>query len=217
MRAHDWMLRIRELGLQRQALLDRHGGAEARLDAVARPQVGDLRLHVVGQARMGLHHVGPGGVAADGWALHATQHAAERRRVAPSGVRVPGVLIAIVGHLGRLVDAHQARVVRVAADDRMALEFAETARKGHMRGAADVLIAEEQHAMLQQQRSDLGDQAVVLRGRRQAHVAEFCADGAGELVDRDRPIQRRGTDDGRGRDAFLTHVACSSYGYDGKC
>ena len=41
---------------------------------------------------------------ADRRAFHAAQHAAEGRLLAPGGVGVPGVLVAVVGLLGRLVD-----------------------------------------------------------------------------------------------------------------
>ena len=39
-------------------------------------------------------------------------------------------------------------MLRIAAGDRMVFQLAEAAREGHMLGARDVLIAQEQHAML---------------------------------------------------------------------
>jgi hypothetical protein len=77
------MLGIGKLRLQRQALLDRHRGAERRLNAVARAEAGDLRLDALGQLLVGKCHIGPHGVAADLGAFHAAQHAAERRLFAP--------------------------------------------------------------------------------------------------------------------------------------
>ena len=52
----------------------------------------------------------------------------------------------------------------IAAGDRMVLELAEVAREGHVLGARDVLVAEEQHLVLEQQGADLGHQAGVARG-----------------------------------------------------
>ena len=141
--------------MQREALLDRHRGAEARLDAVAGAQVRDLGLDVLGQVLVGEDHIRPHRVAADGRALHAAQDRAERRRFAPGGIRVPRVFVAVVGLIRGLVDAHEARMFRIAAGDGMVFQLAEAARKRHMLGARDVLIAQEQHPMFQQRRADL--------------------------------------------------------------
>jgi hypothetical protein len=48
MGAHNRMLGVGILRLEREAFLDRHRGAECRLDAVARAQAGDLALNVLG-------------------------------------------------------------------------------------------------------------------------------------------------------------------------
>jgi hypothetical protein len=67
---------------------------------------------------------------------HSTQ-----RRTQPKGgfsrhvVGMPGVLVAIVRRVRRLVDAHEPRMVRVAACDGMVLQLAE------MPGEGDVLRA----------------------------------------------------------------------------
>jgi hypothetical protein len=50
-------------------------------------------------------------------------------------------------------------------------------------GARDVLVAEEQHAVAQQQGADLGDQAVVLRRGAEVQVRQFGADRAGQRLD----------------------------------
>ncbi|MNN94684.1 hypothetical protein D3C81_2133530 [compost metagenome] len=52
-------------------------------------------------------------------------------------------------------------MLRITAGDRMILQLAETASKGNVFGAGDVLVAQEQHLVLQQQRLDLGEQAGV--------------------------------------------------------
>ncbi|MNR02292.1 hypothetical protein D3C85_1181370 [compost metagenome] len=183
MGAHHRVLGVRVLGLERQALVDRHGGAEARLDAVAGTQAFDLRLHVGRQVLVGQHHVGPHGVATDRRALDAAQHAAQRRRLAPGGVGVPGVLVAVHRLVGALVDLHQARMLRVAAGHRMVLQLAEAAGEGHMLGATEVLVTQEQHAMLEQLGADLGKQAIVVDGVGQLDADQFGTDGTGQLFD----------------------------------
>jgi hypothetical protein len=47
--AHHRVLGVGVLGLERQALFDRHGRAEAGFDAVAGAQVGDPGLDVAGR------------------------------------------------------------------------------------------------------------------------------------------------------------------------
>ena len=46
-------------------------------------------------------------------------------------------------------------MIGIAAGDRVVLELAEVARERDVLGARDVLVAEEQHLVLQQQRADL--------------------------------------------------------------
>ena len=70
-------------------------------------------------------------------------------------------------------------MLRIAAGDGMIFQLAEAAREGHMLGARDVLIAQEQHAVLQQRRADLGEQAVIVNGIGQIHADQFGADRAG--------------------------------------
>jgi hypothetical protein len=65
----------------------------------------------------------------------------------------------------------------------MVLELAEMAGKRHVLGACDVLIAEEQHLVLQQQRANLRDQRRITRCSREVHVAHFGADRTGEGFD----------------------------------
>jgi len=115
---------------------------------VAGAQVGDPVLDVVRQFLVGEGHVGPQGIATDRRTLDAAQHAAERRGLAPGGIGVPGVLVAIVGLIRRLVDAYQTGVLRIAAGHRMVLQLAEAAREGDVFGAADVLTSQEQYLVL---------------------------------------------------------------------
>jgi hypothetical protein len=83
-------------------------------------------------------------------------------------------------------------MVGVAAGDRVALELAEMAREGDVLGARDVLVAEEQHPVAQQQASDLGDQRRLARGDAEVDVRELGADRVGEGLDVDRVGQRSG-------------------------
>jgi hypothetical protein len=171
--------------LQRQALGHRQRRAEAGLDTVAGAQAVDLRLDPLGQLRISLDHVRPDHVAADRWAFDAAQHRAHLRAFAPGGVAVPGVFVLQVACIGTLVDAHQPRMLGVAADHRMVLERSEAPRQGHVLGARKMLIAQEQHLVLQQQRAQLGEQRVVARGLAEFDAGQFGADAAGQGFDAD--------------------------------
>ncbi|MCY1430561.1 hypothetical protein D9M71_465110 [compost metagenome] len=72
-------------------------------------------------------------------------------------------------------------MLRIAACDRVILQLAEAAGEGDVLGTADVLVAQEQHLVLEQQLADLGEQAVVAGGVGQAYAADFGADAAGQL------------------------------------
>jgi len=73
-------------------------------------------------------------------------------------------------------------MIRVAAGHRMVFELAEMAGEGDMLGAGDVLVAEKQHLVLQQQRPDLGHQFGIARGDAKVHVRYFGADRAGQRL-----------------------------------
>ena len=165
-------------------------------------------LDVLGQLPVGLHHVDPHRVAAHGRAFDTAQHAAQRRPLAPGGIGVPRVLVAFGRALGGLVDLDQPRMVGMTAHHGMVLQLAEAARKGHVLGTRDVLVAKEHHAMLQQQRPDLGHQQVVLCSRAQVDVAELGADRTGQRLDMDRVAQGGRADHCGCRLEVLSHVAC---------
>ncbi len=61
-------------------------------------------------------------------------------------------------------------MIRVAADHGVILELAEAEREAHMLSARDVLVAQEQHLVLEQRGPDLGEQAIVVHGVCQVHV-----------------------------------------------
>ena len=89
-------------------------------------------------------------------------------------------------------------MIRVAAGHRMILELAEVAREGHVVGAADVLVAEEEHLVLQQQRADLAHEVGVARGLADVDVQDLRADRAGQRLDLDRRKPCRAGNAGRG-------------------
>ena len=70
----------------------------------------------------------------------------------------------------------------------------EAAGEGNMVSAADVLVAEEQHLVPEQQGADFGDQVGVARGRAQVDVQDLSADRAGQRFHAD---PGRARDDGR--------------------
>ncbi|MNY80832.1 hypothetical protein D3C86_2220720 [compost metagenome] len=63
----------------------------------------------------------------------------------------------------------------------MILQLAETAGEGHVLGAGDVLVAQEQHAVLEQLGTNFAEQAVVMDGIGELDADQFGADVAGQL------------------------------------
>src|SRR6516164_9607532 len=129
MRAHDRMLGVGKLRLQSEPLLGWHGGAKRRLNTVASTQTRDPALDVIRQLFVGQRHVDPHGVTAHGRAFDAAQHAAEWRLLAPRRVGMPGIFVAIVRGIGRLVDSHETRMIWIAARYGVILKLAEIARE----------------------------------------------------------------------------------------
>ncbi len=97
-----------------------------------------------------------------------------------SGRTVPGVLVAVDRLVGALVDLHQAGVLRVAPGHRVVLELAEAPGERDVVAAADVLVAQEQHLVLEQERTDLVEKAVVVCSVGQVHADELGADAGGQ-------------------------------------
>src|SRR3954451_12444603 len=185
-RPHDRVLGVGVALVQGQPLLGSHGRTEAGLDAVPRPEAGDLLLHVLGQATVGLRHVDPDRVAADRGRLDAAEHRAHRRDLPPGRVAVVRVLVVLGLAVEVLVDRAQPGVVRIAAGNRVVLEAPEPLGQRDVLAAADVLVAEEQDLVLEQQVVELGEEAGVPRGLGQADVAQLGADGRGLRDDLDR-------------------------------
>ncbi len=87
-------------------------------------------------------------------------------------------------------------MIGVAAHHRVVLERAEVACEGNVLGASDVLIAEEQHAMLDQQGPDLGHECGVARCGTEAHVGQFGSNRASQGFDPDAGFERARGDHG---------------------
>ncbi|MNF31518.1 hypothetical protein D3C84_122830 [compost metagenome] len=96
---------------------------------------------------------------------------------------MPGVLVAVDRTVRALVDLHQARVLRVAADNRVVLQLAEAAGEGHVLGTGDVLVAQKHHTVPDQLGTNFGEKAVVVDGIGQVDADQFCTNGAGKLLD----------------------------------
>jgi hypothetical protein len=121
---------------------------------------------------------------------------------------MPRALAAVVRLVRRLVDAHEPRMIGVAARDRMVFELAEMPGEGDMLRAGDVLVAEEQHPVLQKQGLDLGDQGRVAAGYAEVDVLKLGSDRAGELLDADRRAERRRWHDGWSADDRWVGCCC---------
>ena len=198
------MLGVGKLCLQREPLLDRHRGAEGRFDAVARAQPGDLGLDVLGQAVVGLDHVDPHRVAPDRRTFDAAEHAAERRLVAPGGVGMPGVLVAVVRH--RRATCRCARAPD-SPDRCPATGWSSSSPKWRANATCSARVMswsrKNRTLCLQQQRTDLGDEPGVARRDAEVHVGELGADRAGQRLDLDRSAWRP-----LGRAAWWWRLSC---------
>ena len=73
-------------------------------------------------------------------------------------------------------------MVRVAAGDRMVLELAEVAREGDVLGARDVLVAEEQHPVLEQRARISANRPSSCEASPRFDAEQLGADRAGQLV-----------------------------------
>ncbi len=67
----------------------------------------------------------------------------------------------------------------VAARHGMTFELAKATPKRHLLGTAHVLVAQKQDLVLEQQRLDFAEQAVVAGSIRQVHANQLGTDAAG--------------------------------------
>ena len=91
----------------------------------------------------------------------------------------------------------------------MVFKLAEVPREGNVLGARNVLVAEKQHLVLQQQRPNFSDQSGVARRDPEVHVRKLRTNRAGERLDLDRRLQHIGADDSRARLNDLRHDVVS--------
>ena len=101
-----------------------------------------------------------------------------------------------------LVDADQARVVGVAAQGRMILEFTESLGKLYVLGSGEVLVAKEQNLVFEQQCLDLGKECSI-----SCDLAEISPRTT--LPRSNRSISRRGSCWST-REGFLSTLRCWS-------
>ena len=144
--AHRRVLLVQFLGALAEPL-----GEDAR-DIVHRRQPFTESLHLVRQALVGEVHVCKQRIAAAFGHLARQQDRAKRGALAPGDVRMPVVLLPAA--LGAMRDAQHLGVGLVLWRGRMDLEIAEMAREGDVLRAGYVLVAEEDHAVLEQRRAD---------------------------------------------------------------
>src|SRR5271157_3670699 len=88
----------------------------------------------------------------------------------------------------------------IAAGNGMVLELTKPAGKPDVLGAGNLLVAEEEHLVLQQKRPDFTKELVVGNGGAEIDVAELGADAAGQLLDLQRSERCR------------THDCCAALG-----
>jgi hypothetical protein len=88
------------------------------------------------------------------------------RAAPPCRVAMPAILIAINRGIGRLVDPHEAGIIRVATRYGVIFNLAEIARERDVLGATDVLIAEDGEQARLQQHADNLSQLAMNRQRR---------------------------------------------------
>lgn len=189
--SYHGMFGVGKAFLQLVPLFDRHPSAKGRLDTVPGTQILDLLLDPRRQILVGECHVHPNRVAADRRCFHTTQYTSHGRVNAPGGVAVICILEMLRRAVQILVDADQARVVGVAAQSRMILEFTESLGKFYVLGFGEGLVAKEQNLVFEQQCLDFGEECIISRDLAEIHPGQLCPDRTGQFLDADR-IPRRG-------------------------
>jgi hypothetical protein len=74
-------------------------------------------------------------------------------------------------------------MIRIAANHRVIFKLTEAPGKGHVIGTADVLITQEQHAVLEQLRANFGKKTVVMYRVGKADALKLGANAARQLFD----------------------------------
>ncbi len=140
-----------------------------------------VRQRLVGHVLVGEH-----GVAAIGRNLARQQHAAHRRDLEVGGVGVPEAaeVVALVLELDHRRDE---RRFGQAVELRILDQLAELAGEGHVLLRRHLLVAQEDHEMVEEGLAHLGDH-VVLEIARHVDAVQLGAQGAGDRPDLDMAI-----------------------------
>ncbi len=121
--------------------------SEDAREVVDRGAAVELFLDRLGEIVVRGFHVGEQRVAADRRDLHRAEHRPERRLLAPRDVAVPGVLAALP--LVVRDEDHHFRVAGLGRHERMHFEVTELAEERDVLVGGDVLLAEEQHLVVE--------------------------------------------------------------------
>ncbi len=152
----------------------------------------DTVLDLVGQPLVRGVHVAEQRVAAGVGHLDRPQDRTLRRHLAPGDVVVPAVLVAAgVGVLGEADEFGQLVVV---AQERVHFQFAETAGEVDVLLGGELLVAEEQHLVVDPRASQLLEHLVGER-LRQVETLDDAAERGADLADLEvLPLERRQPD-----------------------
>ncbi len=152
----------------------------------------DAVLQLVGQALVGGVHVAEQRVAAGLWYLDRPQDRPLRRHLTPGDVVVPAVLVPTgVGVLG---EADQLGTLVVVAQERVDLELPEPPREGDVLLGSELLVAEEQHLVVDPRPCQFLEHVVGER-LRQIETLDDAAERGTDLTNLEVfPLQRRQAD-----------------------
>ncbi|MNM90896.1 hypothetical protein D3C81_1031750 [compost metagenome] len=181
-------------------------GAKGLLGTVLGIQAIDPLLDAFGQLFVGHHHVGKQRIAAGLRTQFAAQYRTAGRRLLVGDIGMPEVFATSLFHIAlglariEIAVQHQQLVrLRMARRQGMGFQFAELRGEVLLLHWSDVLVAKEQHFVLEPQLPDLRDQFWILGSVDKADVAELGADGGCAKLYLDRMLSHRRPDDGRCR------------------
>ena len=140
-------------------LVGAHLSAERHQEVVLGVVSVDEVLLIVGEPVVGRVHVGEQCVATRFGHLHRVEDGAHAGALAPRHIVMPRVLVTL--HVERLLETHEFGGAGVRGDERVNFEFSETSRESHVLFGGERLIAEEDHLVLVQGTTNIGDQFVV--------------------------------------------------------